>query len=753
MPIHDVLAFAKEHDVPMSAIKCNPLYDEKKGRVSKGRPVPHVGWNKKKRWEAKNAKKTITDEVPTMWFFDLKKAGMYVIDIDPKNGKTAQEALHPAAWTNLYECSEYIVETGSKGIHVYFKVPELEEGTTLADAVKIEGGESWFINGEGEVDVIVDHIIAEGSSYEFEGTKYSYISLKPGSSIHDVEEHPRTWEYVGHFVSTTPQQQREAQKAQERAQEEKITNEMNRTIEYDEVIDHINNIPNDTTNWNDWYKMAQIVYNVLGRDGLAVFNAWSSKNRDHDDRTTRDLWKGLSERHDGKTLTIGSLLFLSKSANEDNYTQIRLKYKPLSYASLKMMLEQDHFFVEEPEPAYVRQRSRNIVIYTPSSFREVIKTLDFQYTDKKGEIKTKSFYEHWSSDKSKRTYKRFGFYPNQAECPKDEYNRFVPAEATFQEEEKVDITPILNHFSVMSGHNQEGTDFLLNFFGQIVQQPGTLPGMAILLYAEEGAGKDILVDWIGQYVLGYHQYCKPGKIENMFKGFNSELVGKMLIHTDEVDNKAIKKYIEDLKRIITNGRIRIEGKGKDAVEHNSCTRLFMTTNNRDALVVSHSDRRFCIFESSSEHRQNINYFKTLHAHLKQPGMARAFYEFLMQRDLSNFDHTKRPKTALYKEMKQSSVNPILSWVANAEEDFEEPLLRTTSWLEKYNMWAERNKMRSHNITSFGTQMNELDSKKIGFEKKKPKNVSMILIKREDVMVFMEKEGLIDPVEETVEDSE
>ena len=91
----------------------------------------------------------------------------------------------------------------------------------------------------------------------------------------------------------------------------------------------------------------------------------------------------------------------------------------------------------------------------------------------------------------------------------------------------------------MSGEDEKAKEFLIDFFAQIVQQPAKIVGVAILLYGIEGCGKDILVDWIGKRILGYHQYNKPGNIANMFKGFNSELAGNLLFHTDEIELKVI----------------------------------------------------------------------------------------------------------------------------------------------------------------------------------------------------------------------
>jgi len=724
MTIHTILAYASENDLPMSAITTNPLFDTKKGRVSKGKAIPHFKWTEKKRWEVGKTKKDRNGNKPTAWYLYLKKNAIYVIDIDVKNGLTAKDVLTEEAWTGFFNTSKYIVETGSKGIHVYYSIPIDCE---VKDSINVDL--NHLIKEEHKsvtsIDIITDHIICEGSSYEYETQKYEYTALK--GDIYQTIHNENIWNAVSPFITIKKET---IEEKQERSMKEVI-----RSLDYNEIIDHIDNIPNVNSSWEQWYKMGQLIYNILGSEGLQPFITWSSKNEsNHSDKSTIDLWKGLSERQSGSTLTIGSLLYLSKQSNEDNYKKIRAKYEPLSYTSIKLMIEENHFFIEEPNPLYCRIRDRDIITYKPSEFSEILKPYNVIVNDK-----LKSFFDLWSRDNTRRTYKRFGFYPD-GNCPSNEYNRFVPAEASFLPVKTVPIDPIMHHFHIMSGEDEKAKEFLIDFFAQIVQQPAKIIGVAILLYGIEGCGKDILVDWIGKRILGYHQYNKPGNIANMFKGFNSELAGNLLFHTDEIELKVIKKYNEDLKRVLTSGRIRIEGKGKDAISIDSYIRLFMTTNNRDALVISATDRRFAVFRSSDKYRNNMEYFKKLESFLEEEGVARSFYDFLMARDISQFDHTKRPETEIYKEMKQSSMNPILQWISN--DTFDETKMKSSEWLVKYNNWAEMYKGRIHNLTSFGTAINDFASKNIGIVRKVTMNCKELTINKEEVLNYMEKEGLI-----------
>ncbi len=725
-----VREYAKKHGVPMTAVKCSPHFDETKHRVVKGSSIPHKDWKKKGRFEVGKVNETINGDFPSMWMLDLRKSGMYVVDIDVKGDKKAEDVILPNAWDELMRTCSYVVQSGSGGVHFYFKLPEIEKDWVLHQKTKIAGFEILAEPEYADIDILTEQIIVEGSQYEYKGQVYKYEALK--GDISDVSFDEAMWKVARNYILTTPEDKKK-----------KVEDALTRSVEFDELKEHLNNIPNETANWNDWYSMGQTIFNVMGADGFSVFDAWSQKCPLYNAVETRKLYDGLTQRTDGVKRTAGSILFLSRKANEDKYEEIRARYSPLSYDALKNLLEVDHFFVEEPKPMYIRATQREILEYSPKDFKELLKNWNYIVDDEK-EI---SFYESWSKDKNKRTYKKLGFFPDMKECPANVYNCYVMPEASFLPPvENVDLTPILHHIDVMSGNEKDGAAFILDYMAQIVQYPAILSGIAILLYSEQGAGKDIITQWFGSKVLGEHQYYMLGKASKLFGSFNSDLQGKLLVHCDEVNKETMITHNDDLKRIITNGYIRIEAKGKDALANKrSYARFFFTTNNRDALKIEDSNRRYAVFRSSSEHRNDMKYFNDLAEFLERPEVVRAFYDFLMKRDISEFHWSKIPNTSIYKEIKESSMDSILQWVLEEEDGFAEDdgtakQLKTTEWLQLYNNWAVSNNIERASITSFGSRMSEIVEKGCGVSKQTPKNVRKLTIDRNLVVEYLNKNG-------------
>jgi hypothetical protein len=117
-----------------------------------------------------------------------------------------------------------------------------------------------------------------------------------------------------------------------------------------------------------------------------------------------------------------------------------------------------------------------------------------------------------------------------------------------------------------------------------------------------------------------------------------------------------------LKDLITNQTLNYEKKGKDTIVVSNLTNLILTSNNANALTVSPDDRRFALFQCSSVHKGDTNYFQELGAELERPEVARAYYQYLMSLDLSDypvsFQH-KRPITEFYRETQHNSI-PVIS---------------------------------------------------------------------------------------------
>ena len=122
--------FCQQNNLLCYSAHASPFFDEKKGRVSKGkefakgedgfRTVPVKGLV---GWSPDAIKKN--DKGYTMFMMKTgSESGKIVIDLDINGGKSAEQTFGKDLLLKLSEDCGYVVKTGSGGYHYYFDIPE-----------------------------------------------------------------------------------------------------------------------------------------------------------------------------------------------------------------------------------------------------------------------------------------------------------------------------------------------------------------------------------------------------------------------------------------------------------------------------------------------------------------------------------------------------------------------------------------------------------------------------------------------------
>jgi len=242
------------------------------------------------------------------------------------------------------------------------------------------------------------------------------------------------------------------------------------------------------------------------------------------------------------------------------------------------------------------------------------------------------------------------------------------------------IEPVLNHLKeVWSDNNEDTFQYILNWFSYFVKYPSDKQ-TCIILSGEEGSGKTLIIEWFGIYVLGVKYFTSVNNIDEMICKFNSHIAGALLINVQELksgDNPnslwETKKKTDGVKSVITDRRMRVEQKGKDAITILNSSKVIMSTNwDNQILYLTKSNRRFNIFKTSNKYVKNFEYFKELDSKLNQD-TANYFFTFLLNRKITS-DIQKIQDTNALQECIDSCKNPIESFL----EDF------FTSWKYEAN---------------------------------------------------------------------
>tara|TARA_R110000772_G_C13201040_1_gene430042 strand:- start:209 stop:964 length:756 start_codon:yes stop_codon:yes gene_type:complete len=168
-------------------------------------------------------------------------------------------------------------------------------------------------------------------------------------------------------------------------------------------------------------------------------------------------------------------------------------------------------------------------------------------------------------------------------------------------------------------------------------------------------------------------------MENIAGTFNNSLKNKFIIQLNEVSGKDGHFNKELLKDLITADRLNIREMRTDIVSCVNYMRLFLFTNNINAINISYDDRRYCVFKTGD--KQQYEYYDKLHNIKKNKKSLKSIYNYLKNLDIGDFqpDNKKdRVKTLAYEQLKNANRNPFYEFL----RDFLELKLDDFIYVEK-----------------------------------------------------------------------
>ena len=321
--IPSLLSYAQKNKIPITAVNSAPEYSETKQRVTKGkRSFTNLGWEKGEdlNMEYVTSIKAFGVHQPTFWYLLIEKANLFVIDVDVVGNMTGQEALTDEAYTRLFEASNYVVQTGSGGLHFYFQKGECD--FEFKKKVDIPELQHWFKPGvKGGIDIITQFIAMEGSSYQFQGKTYSYTSIKPGGSIATATYSETIWEEVKGLYDTKPINV-VVNPEEEYSDRPPIVREALRiTDKNQEIVQKLISLlkPERADNYKKWIEVGFVLRYYfgdleVGEDLFKEFSSQSHKYREHECQKT---YYSIVPKANG--LRLGSLYRWAKEDNPEGY--------------------------------------------------------------------------------------------------------------------------------------------------------------------------------------------------------------------------------------------------------------------------------------------------------------------------------------------------------------------------------------------------------------------------------------------------
>jgi hypothetical protein len=305
-------------------------------------------------------------------------------------------------------------------------------------------------------------------------------------------------------------------------------------------------------------------------------------------------------------------------------------------------------------------------LYTPIALKHLYANLYFFERDAQQEWKKQLFVPRWMGDVRIKQVKRIVVDPVVADDGQN-YNMWPGFAAErlppVPDADVADlIEPIVRHlYDVYANAHAETTEFLLDYFANMVQRPDRPSHVALSLWGRSGVGKGMPLTFMREKVMGKAVTYQTANPENDLLGrFQNGCVNRVLVQVDEV--RSLREHDDRLKDLITNDTVQLERKGRDIVTVRNLVNLVFTSNNENALTVGTDDRRFVLLRCSEKYKADGPYLCGLGRHMERSDVARAFFQFCMARDLSRYTYDMqlhRPVTDYYLECQRSNV-PVTS---------------------------------------------------------------------------------------------
>jgi hypothetical protein len=208
---------------------------------------------------------------------------------------------------------------------------------------------------------------------------------------------------------------------------------------------------------------------------------------------------------------------------------------------------------------------------------------------------------------------------------------------------------------------------------------GTKSGVALCLTGAQGCGKNVMMEFIGQRIVGEQYYAYVSSLEDLTNKFSSLRCSKCFVICDELDTwKGDHTTANLLKSLITQGKTKLERKGKDPfIIDDYCNFVFLSNFKNFVKVEGKGDRRYCVIAVSSHKTGDTDYFSQLTVDMGNKPKDRKltdqeklrahlvglhFFHHIMQQDIRNFQPERIPKTDVRVQMESDSTPPLCAFV-------------------------------------------------------------------------------------------
>lgn len=330
-------------------------------------------------------------------------------------------------------------------------------------------------------------------------------------------------------------------------------------------------------------------------------------------------------------------------------------------------LNKDHLVVNENGHALIYKEAHDSVLN-----RNILQRLEFMdfkklYSNSWVEIPRKddkpkilSLADAWIQSPKRRQYLGGVTFDPKEKCAPDVYNMW---RGYAVKPVKGDWSKIREYIRVViCDENEVLFKYLLGWLCNMFRNPGEPGQVAIVLIGPKGIGKSTLVELL-LYICGQHG-LEVSQATQLTGRFLAHLRDAVFVAADESYWAGDRSAEGQLKAIITNRYLSLEGKFQAPVTAKNMIHLMLITNDDWAAPASLKDeRRYAVCPVSSRYQRDRKYFGDVREEaFKNGGLEAMLHYFLNEHDLAGFDVTDFPNNAGLTDQKVKSLRGVDRWL-------------------------------------------------------------------------------------------
>jgi len=214
---------------------------------------------------------------------------------------------------------------------------------------------------------------------------------------------------------------------------------------------------------------------------------------------------------------------------------------------------------------------------------------------------------------------------------------------------------------VWCNNNEKSYEYVLNWMANMIQGNKN----TTILYLKsfiEGIGKSTVTQFILYHVLG-KDICIEANSDALKCSYNEILSGKLMVVFEELESVCDKDWnmmSTKLKRWSTSNEIIYSDKYIKSYTSNNINNYIINTN-VEAIKASEG-RRYYILDLSTKYKNNHTFFNELYNVCFNDEVGKAFYQFMLRRDVKNFNSQNFTDTQSKKIAQSDRLHPLFKFI-------------------------------------------------------------------------------------------